>query len=642
MGSRRLAVLILAWLGPAALTFGQGAASSPESVMARFAAGGAALRSGDLAAAEAEFRAVLEVDPALSEARSNLGLALFLQGKFANSVSELERVASESPGLAAPQLFLGLAHLKLGSPAKAIPALKRSLEASPGNLEARRALAACYLAEGNYPAAVLEYQAEFSHDPDKAGAWFRLGRQYMGLMSELAGSLVVGQPDSAWASRLGADMLGLSQAWEAALEYYQAAIAKEPTLAGLHGAAGAACLRLGDLGAAERHFDAELLVAPRSEQALLGLAEVDLARGDAGSALDRVARIWASNAHFLEGGSGFLVRPVPADSALELVGRLPRADGAASRFLQAHLFEQAGNMERARLQRSLLEAEIERLPERDHGQRAAAAWCEEHQYAPCARALEQRPSLTRGELLLLGRAYQALGREERAALAFLHAMGPSARETPEAIYWSVRMLQSMADQCFRRVEQVAPDSWRVHQLRAEAHRQRQADDEAIAEYQRAIQLKPDEPELHRSLGLIHLLNNAHDEAQRSLEAALRLDGANPRTLYVLGRLYVARQQHEESIQFLESALRLDPNLVEARPALGRAYLRAGRFGEAAAQLEKGLALDYYGDVHYSLFQAHRRLGNLERAKAALDRSVEMRKSSFARDRGKFDRWIKSE
>ena len=161
-------------------------------------------------------------------------------------------------------------------------------------------------------------------------------------------------------------------------------------------------------------------------------------------------------------------------------------------------------------------------------------------------------------------------------------------------------------------------------------------------YELGFILKPDLPELHRSLGLIHLLNNAYDEAQQSLDKALELDAANPRTLYVMGRLRVARQQHGESIPYLERALRLDPNLVEARPSLGRAYLRTGRFREAAIQLEKGLVLDYYGDIHYSLFQAHRRLGNLKEAKAALDRSVEMRKSSFARDRGKFDRWIRSE
>lgn len=642
MNSRRIAASLLAWLWLAPATSAQVDDSSREAVMARFAAGATAMESGQFPAAETEYRAVLELVPDLSEARANLGLVLFLQGKFADSVSELERVASEKPELSAAHLFLGLGHLKLGSPARAIPALERSLEDSPANLEARRALATCYLAEGDYAGAVREFQAAFSYEPDTAGAWFRLGRDYMNLMSELAGSLVIGQPGSVWASRLGADMLALSQAWEAAARYYETALAKDPDLAGLHGSAGSAYLRLGDLQPAERHFKAELRLFPRSEQALLGLAELDLAGGDAGSALDRVTEIWASNPQFLAGRAHFPVRPIPPESALELIGKLPRADGGPSRFLQAMLFEQAGDVERARLQRSLLAGEIERAPVHDAGSRGPEELCREHLFGPCARALESRPSLARAELILLGRAYLALGQDERATIAFTHSMSRSPGESPEAVYWTVRTLQSLADQCFQKVEEVDPGSWRVHQLRAEAHRQRQADDEAIEEYRRAIELKPDEPELHRSLGLVYLLNNSYDEAQQYLERALELDGASPRTLYVMGRLYVARQQHEESIRFLEGALRLDPNLVEARPSLGRAYLRAGRLEEAAVQLEKGLVLDYYGDIHYSLFQAHRGLGNLDRAKAALDRSVEMRKSSFARDRGKFDRWIKSE
>ena len=642
MKSRRYAVSILAWLWLALATSAQVDDSPREAVMARFAAGGTALQSGQFAAAETEYRAVIELAPDLSEARANLGLALFLQGKFADSVSELERVATEKPDLVAAHLFLGLGHLKLGAPAKAIPPLERSLEDSPANLEARRALATCHLAEGNFAGAVREFQAAFSHDPDKAGAWFRLGRDYMNLMSELAGSLVVGQPDSVWASRLGADMLGLSRAWEAAAGYYEAALSKDPDLLGLHGSAGSAYLRLGDLQSAERYFEAELRVAPRSEQALLGLAELDLVGGDAASALERLEEVWAANPSYFADKFDFPVRPISPETALNLIGKLPRTDGGPSRYLQAKLYARAGNAERADLQRSLLFGEIEKAPRRDAGSLAPAELCRDHLYGPCARALESRPSLTRPELLLLGRAYLALGQDERAAIAFTHAMKGSPGDVPEAVYWTVRTMQSLADQCFQKVEEVAPGSWRVHQLRAEAHRQRQADDEAVEEYRRAIELKPDEPELHRSLGLIHLLNNSYEEAQQYLERALGLDGTNPRTLYVMGRLFVARQQHEESIRFLEGALRLDPNLVEARPSLGRAYLRAGRFEEAAVQLEKGLVLDYYGDIHYSLFQAHRRLGNHEKAKAALDRSVEMRKSSFARDRGKFDRWIRSE
>ena len=165
-------------------------------VRTRFQAGQAALQAGRFAQAETEFGAALASEPGLSEARVNLGLALFLQGKYQRSVHELEEAAHALPDLPAAHLFLGLGHLKLGASDRAIAALSRSLELDPASLEAHRALAACHLAKGDYASAVQEFQAAFSHGPDRTEAWYLLGRDYMGLMSDLAGRLVVEQPDS--------------------------------------------------------------------------------------------------------------------------------------------------------------------------------------------------------------------------------------------------------------------------------------------------------------------------------------------------------------------------------------------------------------------------------------------------------------
>lgn len=608
----------------------------------RFRAAQAALQEGRFADAEDGFRSLLEADPDIAEARANLGLALFLQGEYAPAVTELEAVAAAHPDLSVAHLFLGLGHLKLGAPAKAIPALERSLETAPGNLDARRALAACYLAEGDYAGAVREHQAVHSLTPDKTEAWHVLGRNYMNLMSELGGRLVRSQPDSAWAARLGADMLGLSSAWESSVQYYESALATDPDIPGLRASLGSARLRLGDHEAAAEDFRTELQVDPYSESALLGLAEVRLARGDAAGALADVERVWETSPRWLAARFDFPVQPIPRETALDLIGRLPRADSGPARFLQAALFQAGGEEERASLQRSLLLSELDRAPARTASEADPRHLCRMHLYVACAESLASRKSLSRADLLTLGRAYFALDDLDRAVVAFTHAMRGAEVEVPEAVYWTVRTLQLLADRCFEQVERLDPASWRAHQMRAEAFQQRQADDEAIAEYRSAIDANPKQAELHRDLGLLYLLNNAYDEAQQALERALELDGANPRTLYFAGRLHVAKQLHAESIRFFEAALRLDPNLVQARPSLGRAYLRAGRAEEAVAELTKGLALDYYGDIHYSLFQAYRRLGKLDEAKAALDRSTAMRKRSFVRDRGKLDRWIKGE
>ncbi len=623
------------------LATGQSAASA-DDLRAIFQEGQSALAAGRLADAERAFRDTLVRDPGLAEARANLGLALFLQGDYSATVRELRQVVARRPELQAAQLFLGLSHLKLGAVAEAIPALERSLELDPKNLEAHRALAACHLAEGDYAAAVRQFQAAFEAGPDPVAGWHRLGQDYMRLMSDLAGRLVVRSPDSAWSALLGADMLGFSRAWEAAAGYYEDAIAKRPGLSGPRAALGASLLRLGRPEEAGRHFLAELELDGRAEQAHAGLAEVALAGGDAGAALRHLGAVWDSFPAWLRTEAAFPLGPLPPGAAETGVGALRGRQGGPAEFLRWRLHLAMGSQDAAELARGRFEALVASASPRRIADIAPAALCAGRLYSECARALAGQPSLSRADLLLLGRAFLALGTPERALVAFTHALRGASGELPEALYWTVRALQSLADTCFRQVESLAPESWRAHQLRAEVHRQRQDDERAVAEYRRAIEINPGVAELHRSLGLLHLLNNAHDQAEVALRRALDLDASDPRTLYFAGRLLVARQQHAEAVPYFESALRLDPNLVEARPSLGRAYLRAERFEEAAAQLERALVLDFYGDIHYSLFQAHRRLGNMDRARQALERSTQMRKRSFSRDRDRLDRWINAE
>ena len=617
-------------------------AAKQQAVAAHFKAGQQAMQTGRFAAAESEFKKAVDLMPEIAETRANLGLVLYLQGKYEETVTQLEAVAKQRPDLQATNVFLGLSHLKLGSPGRAAPPLEKALRAAPSNLEARRALSACYLAVGRYGDAIEQFRAVFSYEPDKTQAWFRLGRDYMALMRDLAGRLVSGRPDSAWTSRLGGDMLSLSGHWDAALPYHQETLEKLPGLPGVNQSLGIAHLQMGRWEQAAKHFRAELEIDPLDDAALIGLAEVHLWRGEASKALESITRVWRSSPRSLLQRNDFPVYEVPPEAALTLISRLPpeSADGP-SHFLRSLLHKAAGQSEQAAEHLTAFERAVRKskIPE------AKGATAEElfrrHRYAELDRLLRSRSQLDAAGYLMLGKAQFRLRDYDAASLAFAKAMGPD-EDSPEAVYWAVKTFQILADISFRRVEEISPDSWRVHQLRAEAHRQRQDDEEAVKEYRLAIKLKPDQAELYRSLGLLYFLDNALDQAQEAFAKALDLDPGNARALYFMGRLFVTKQQPDESIPFLEAALRLDPNLVEARPNLGKAYLRLGRFQEAAEQLEKGLALDYYGDIHYSLFQAQRRLGNTDLAKKALERSKQMRTNSFERDRAKFDRWLKDE
>jgi tetratricopeptide (TPR) repeat protein len=201
----------------------------------------------------------------------------------------------------------------------------------------------------------------------------------------------------------------------------------------------------------------------------------------------------------------------------------------------------------------------------------------------------------------------------------------------EASYWLERTYQALGAETYMRLEDSFPDSWRTHQLRAEGSVLRRDLDDAIKEYQEALQLRPNEAELHEALGEFYLDNHTEGDAQGELEKAVALDPSRTKALYLLGRLYVQDRQNEKAVPYLQRALRLQPNLNEASGLLGTAFVHMGQFADAIPRLEKAAPLDHYGNVHYQLFLAYRKLGQADLAQKALTRSQELRQSFLERD-----------
>jgi len=94
---------------------------------------------------------------------------------------------------------------------------------------------------------------------------------------------------------------------------------------------------------------------------------------------------------------------------------------------------------------------------------------------------------------------------------------------------------------------------------------------------------------------------------------------------------VQNRQNEKALPYLQHALQLQPDLAEASGLLGTAYVRLGQFAKAIPKLEKAAPLDHYGNVHYQLYLAYRKLGQADLAQKALARSQDLRRSSLERD-----------
>jgi len=614
--------------------FATGQSSAQGEIEVSFRAGQAALRQGDFALAIEEFKKVLTLDPSLLEAEVNLGLSYQGLLQYDVAVRYLDKALRERPNLVGLNVVAGMDYLKLGAPEKAKPFLDRALKLDPSNRDAHEAMALYHLSQENFRGAAVEFRQIAALDPDKAEAWFKLGHEYLDLAARLAYRGARLYRESAWGHRFLGDMLFQRNRWEDAAQEYRKALGIEPRQSGLHTLLGEAYLHAGKLEESEAEFRLELQLDSRNELAWLGLANLQLAKGQPSEALDSVAKVWQISPEFLK-----LHPELPAielakqTEQASISGLLGQPEGPARHFLMAGLY--AATNENALSEREW-KSFLSDFSKWQQASRASPQThanpdpCKAHLYSRCIASLQTAKQRTDSAQLLLGRTYFTLQQYDRAAGALAQVHGDTGVNA-EASYWLERTYQALGAEAYARLEDSFPDSWRTHQLRAEDAALRQDLDGAIKEYRAALQSRPDAAELHEALGEFYLDNHSDGDAQGELEKAVALDPSRTKALYLLGRLYVQDRENEKAVRYLQRALQLQPNLNEASGLLGTAYVRMGQFADAIPRLEKAAALDHYGNVHYQLYLAYRKLGQAELAQKAFARSQDLRRSSLERD-----------
>jgi tetratricopeptide (TPR) repeat protein len=616
------------------LVTGLAVGQTPEQgIEASFRAGQAALRRADFAHAAENFKKVLALDPSLLEAKVNLGLAYQGLLDYDAAARSLVPALRERPNLPGINIIVGMDYLKLGSPEKAAPFLEHALKLEPSSRDAHDATALYDLTQENFQGTAEQYRWVADLNSDKPEALFTIGHQYLDLAARLAYRGARLYPDSAWGHRFLGDMLLERNRWEDAAQEYKKALTIEPRQSGLHTLLGEAWLHAGKLDDAETEFRYEFLIDSRYERAWLGLANVQLLKGQAAEALASVVEVWKDSSEFLKSHPELALAELTRDNAQLCISRLlDQPEQPAKHFLLAALY--ASVNENALSAREMQSFQSE-LSKRQPASRAMQTHpgldsCKLHHYSRCIEYLQGARPLSPSAYLLLGKAYFTLQQYERAADALEQVHGEKGANA-EASYWLERTYQALGAESYTQLENSFPDSWRTHQLRAEGFALRRERNDAIREYEAALHARPDEAELHEAVGEFYLDNRSDEDAEHELEKALALDASRTKTLYLLGRLYVLDNENEKAVPLLQRALQLQPNLNEASGLLGTAYVRMGQYVEAIPKLEKAAPLDHYGNIHYQLYQAYRKLGEGELARKALARSQDIRQSSLERD-----------
>jgi tetratricopeptide (TPR) repeat protein len=207
------------------------------------------------------------------------------------------------------------------------------------------------------------------------------------------------------------------------------------------------------------------------------------------------------------------------------------------------------------------------------------------------------------------------------AVASLDKAAKLAPNNPDILYNRGRAHLLVSKDSYEQMFKADPNSWRVHQVLAQADAEAERHNDAIAEYLAAIQLVPRQPGLHEELGTEYLKAGKMDEAAAALQQELQIDPNNILASYKLGTLEGERGEGAKSKALIENALRQNPSLKDSSYYLGRAEMELGNNAAAAeAFLRETSAPDASPEVvqqaWYQLGIVYRRLHRIDDAQKA--------------------------
>jgi tetratricopeptide (TPR) repeat protein len=212
------------------------------------------------------------------------------------------------------------------------------------------------------------------------------------------------------------------------------------------------------------------------------------------------------------------------------------------------------------------------------------------------------------------------------------AVGPLDRaaqlspKDPNVLDYRGRAHSLVAQESYRALTSLDPDSWRVHRALGENYSESKDWTNAAAEYQKAIDRQPNNSDLHEALGDADQRLRRLDEATHAYEVELKLSPHNPIALFNLGKIQVERGNPQRGVTLLRQAAELSAPSAQISVYLGRGLADIGNPEEAVPWLEKSLAQEpseFVAETAY--FQLARVYKMLNRSQDAQRAAAELKK-----------------
>jgi tetratricopeptide (TPR) repeat protein len=248
-------------------------------------------------------------------------------------------------------------------------------------------------------------------------------------------------------------------------------------------------------------------------------------------------------------------------------------------------------------------------------------------------------------LMWLGVVQLADGKPAQAA-ADLDQASRLDPKNVDILYHQGRAHMLVSREIYERMYRTDPNSWRVHEVLAEAYNQSDRWGDAVKELEEALRLKPEEPGLHQQLGDIYWKQNRLDLAEAEFGNELKVDSWNVSAIYKLGVISLERSKPETAAKLLKDVLGYYPNSIEAHYQLGRALAQLGNDEAAVAQFSavvsqpKKADPDVLKQSYYQLAHGYRKMHKMDEARTAMDSFQRLQKESEARQQQTMDAKLK--
>jgi tetratricopeptide (TPR) repeat protein len=245
---------------------------------------------------------------------------------------------------------------------------------------------------------------------------------------------------------------------------------------------------------------------------------------------------------------------------------------------------------------------------------------------PLRKAVELAPDNSTA-YFYLGVSLLALDRDEEAKNAF-RRMATLGIGGADQLFILQKGYSRLAAALLQRMSEIAPDSGRLNQVRAEMLEMEHHSDQALEEYRRAVAKEPNVAALHYALGNAYWACFRAAEALAEFQVAIRIEPSHYMAHYKLGLALVELNRPQAAIEEFKKSLAIQPGLANAQFGLAKAYERLGSAGAALAAADECLKLDQNNQpAQYIRAQLLHKLGREREAQEQFMRVRAMRENS---------------